>query len=179
MFMALETILIYWAGNFRNPFLDSSMVVVTYLGAAKIVFLMAMLSSLALIKLKKYNYLALLWLSILGQELLIRLIKNLIARPRPEILEHLISSDGGSFPSGHSATAAVFYGLIGYILLRELKSQRAKFITGIILSVVILSVGISRIYLGVHWPTDVLGGYFIAFLWLALIIYIFKRKSYV
>jgi len=175
--MAWEIILIDWIGNLRNPLMDSLMSGLTYLGSESVIIVLAILASFALIRIKKYNYLVALWISLLGEELIVSLIKYLTERSRPEILTHLIQADSFGFPSGHSSASVVFYGFMGYFLTQELKNRRAKIIAWIILSFIISAVGFSRIYLGVHWPTDVLAGYFVAFVWLTLVIYIFKNRG--
>ena len=103
------------------------------------------------------------------------IIKNIVNRARPtsEIVNILETKTNSSFPSGHAMGAIILYGFLIY-LVWKLPFQHKKFITTILVSFIIL-VGISRIYLGVHWPTDVLGAYIIGLLWLILVITIYQK----
>lgn len=93
-------------------------------------------------------------------------LKLLFNRPRPSV-EHLVSAGGTSFPSGHSMGSMLLYGTLILLLPRFIKNKSVCLISQIILGCIILMVGTSRIYLGVHYPTDVLGGFLIGFCWLS------------
>jgi len=102
------------------------------------------------------------------------LLKNIFARPRPDLVPHLSYVVTASFPSGHSMMSAVTYLTMGAILARFFKDYRLK-IYFLSLSILItLLVGISRVYLGVHWPTDVLAGWTIGAAW-ALVCWLAAR----
>ncbi len=97
--------------------------------------------------------------TLLFGEMSYALIKIIIARPRPSIFYSLVPRSGFSFPSGHSVGSMVFYGFTGYLIMRMLKKRSLKYLVLIATAVIILSIGFSRIYLGVHWTSDVLGGW--------------------
>jgi membrane-associated phospholipid phosphatase len=101
------------------------------------------------------------------------LIKRLVNRSRPT-LEHLVSVNTLSYPSGHSMSAMAFYGFLIYLVaVSKMKSLvRVGLVT--ILILIILSVGLSRIYLGVHFPTDVAAGYIGGLIWITLCIMVFN-----
>ena len=101
-----------------------------------------------------------------------QLIKYIIKRPRPDHLR-LIRQGGYSFPSGHSMIAVALYGFLIYIINRNIKDKKLRLFFNIFFIFLIISIGISRIYLGVHYPSDVLGEYF-----LSIIILIFNIKFY-
>jgi len=90
-----------------------------------------------------------------------KVIKTVYARPRPDIGFYLIEQGGLSFPSGHSMTGLVFYGLLIYFITEYGKENRAQKALISLLVVLIVLIGFSRVYLGVHYPTDVLAGWFL------------------
>ncbi len=96
-----------------------------------------------------------------------KLIKAAVQRPRPAV-EHLVEQGGYSFPSGHSLSAMAFYGLIAIILLARLKGKQRCWAAAL-LGLLILLIGFSRIYVGVHFASDVLAGLCEGFVWLGLI----------
>lgn len=86
-------------------------------------------------------------------------LKELFKRVRPDETLWLISETGYGFPSGHSMTGLVFYGLIIYLVNTRMKNEKAANLITVFLCVLIFLIGFSRIYLGVHYPTDVLAGF--------------------
>ena len=101
--------------------------------------------------------------------LLNQLLKRIVQRPRPTEFR-IVEESGYSFPSGHSMVSMAFYGYLIYLIYKYVKNKYLKWISIILLSILICSIGISRIYLGVHYTSDVLGGFFISISY--LIIYI-------
>lgn len=101
------------------------------------------------------------------------ILKQIINRSRPE-LEHLVTVETLSYPSGHAMTAMAFYGFLIYLFYRFKINRLSKWIIIVLLSLLILSIGISRIYLGVHFPSDVLGGFIAGFIWVILCALIFN-----
>jgi membrane-associated phospholipid phosphatase len=97
--------------------------------------------------------------------------KDLIARVRPDLADAVPPYEySPSFPSGHSLNAVVIAGIIAYLLILRQHSVRARVLTTVIATVFALTVGISRVYLGHHWFTDVVAGWTLGALWLALVI---------
>jgi membrane-associated phospholipid phosphatase len=158
-----------------NPFF----LVLTELGDKKGIGIVALLVLGWLLLIKK-NFLgaAAIALSVaIGNEVN-KLLKNLIVRPRPE-LDHLGHVDSLSFPSGHAMVGLVFYFLIAYLVIEELKSSTAKKIVILLTAFLLLLIGASRIILQVHYPTDVIGGFAFGYIWVILSLFIynfFKRK---
>lgn len=107
-------------------------------------------------------------LSILTGTWVMTLLKQGYDRPRPALVEHGTLVHNASFPSGHSMMAAMVWLTLGILLARTQPKKRVRvFIVGISVLVVLL-VGVSRVYLGVHWPTDVLGGWMLGGAWAVL-----------
>ncbi len=94
-------------------------------------------------------------------------------RARPDLALHLIDQGGYSFPSGHSFSVLIFYGMIIFLCRRNMKDRTAANWITVLLSCLIITIGFSRIYLGVHYPTDVLGGWSIGLCILMLMISVF------
>ena len=101
--------------------------------------------------------------------LLNQLLKRIVQRPRPTEFR-IVEESGYSFPSGHSMVSMAFYGYLIYLIYKYVKNKYLNWISIILLSILICSIGISRIYLGVHYTSDVLGGFLISISY--LIIYI-------
>lgn len=102
------------------------------------------------------------------------LLKFLLMRPRPDIF-HLIDVNGYSFPSGHSMVSLAFYGYFIYLTYVHMKNKKMKWSIIIALSILIFLIGCSRIYLGVHFATDVMGGFCFSLFYLFIYIGVVKR----
>lgn len=103
-------------------------------------------------------------------------IKHIIRRPRPEVLK-LIKQRGYSFPSGHSMISVAVYGFLIYWVAKNIRNKYLKYGLCTLLVMVIISVGISRIYVGVHYASDVLGGFLLATAELILLINLNHRGN--
>lgn len=127
-----------------------------------------------ILKKKKYYTAALLVpLNIAVGSLLNEILKRVFLRPRPDI-HRLITETGYSFPSGHSMNSMIFYGFLIYLIMRYVR-PRFRNPAIVILSLIILLIGISRVYLGVHYASDVVAGFVMGLAWLAFFIKIAER----
>lgn len=108
--------------------------------------------------------------------LLNQILKHIIVRPRPSI-EHLISQGGYSFPSGHSMAAVAFYGYLVYLLWKTNWHKTYKYIGTVLLILLIIAICFSRIYLGVHYISDVIAGICLSLVHLIIFISILKKKE--
>ncbi|MBR5227800.1 MAG: phosphatase PAP2 family protein [Clostridia bacterium] len=131
---------------------------------------------------KKYYYAICTFSNLAGITVLNYILKNIFQRGRPEEL-FKITETGFSFPSGHTAVSTAFYSYILYLILKNCKNKWIKGISIITLPILIVTIGISRIYLGVHYPTDVIGGIIIGITYTIMFIHIvhdsniFKKKG--
>ncbi len=102
------------------------------------------------------------------------LLKNLFNRPRPDI-PLLYEAAGLSFPSGHALMSVTFYGLLIYIIFKMVQSRQLKWTLIVLLILLIIIIGFSRIYLRVHYTTDVIAGFSIGFLWLVFAVHTLNK----
>ena len=154
--------------EFRAPMMTRAMTLLTY--TANWQFITGVCLILLILPWTRRFPGLILSASPLFSTLLYKLIKEILQRPRPEEALHLIHQGGFSFPSGHAMTGLVFYGLVLYFFLSSIKNSSTR---GVLLAVgviYIFSIGFSRIYLGVHYPSDVLAGWCLGGLQLMLIL---------
>ncbi len=104
------------------------------------------------------------------------ILKNIIQRPRPNEFR-IIDQSGYSFPSGHSMVSMAFYGFLIYLIFKNVKNNYIKALLIFILTCIIIMIGLSRVYLGVHYTSDVLGGFLLALSYLTLYTAFFKTIS--
>lgn len=164
----IDTYILFAMEKIRNSFLNEEMAGITWLGNWKMILFLAVIAGIFFWRKKKYDYLSALFLVVAGGELLGKILKYVVARQRPEVISYLTEADGFSFPSGHAFMAACFFGFLIWISSREIKSNLVKKAVIIFLLFLILAIGFSRIYLGVHWPSDVLGGFFLGWIWIII-----------
>ena len=108
-------------------------------------------------------------ITMIGAGLLNITLKLAFQRPRPVPFFNLSPPETYSFPSGHSLTSAVFFGALAAILAARTRSRRLQAILWIFASVMFVSIGLSRIYLGVHYTTDVIAGFAAALIWILMV----------
>lgn len=105
------------------------------------------------------------------------IFKGIIQRDRP-LEDFLITESGYSFPSGHSMVSMAYYGLIIYFIYKKIKDKRVRNVLMILIGFLILAIGFSRIYLGVHFASDVIGGFLISIIYLVCAIKLLNLKYY-
>ncbi|UYO07950.1 phosphatase PAP2 family protein [Paenibacillus sp. PSB04] len=147
----------------------------TFLGSSLVATLLSVIAFLFLwLVLRHRKELLMFLLSVGGSEIWNIIIKNWMQRQRPTT-HRLIEISGFSFPSGHSMAAFALYGTLTYLLWRHIPALAGRIAMIVIGVALTLLIGISRIYLGVHYPSDVFGGYLASATWLMLSIYIFEK----
>lgn len=118
-----------------------------------------------LLMLKRYRKLAVLLSAVLGAFLLSYFLKDIFDRPRPELVAGGTRVFSASFPSGHSLLAAATYLTLGGLVAQIHTRWRLRMFTILLAILIVLVVGVSRVYLGVHWPSDVLAGWTLGAIW--------------
>lgn len=149
--------------------------IVTNFGGAIILGLITILI-LILIKNKKIGLSILI--NLCSVTVLNLVLKSILQRPRPNEYR-IINETGYSFPSGHSMISMAFYGFIIYLIYKKIKNKYLKWISIILLSILILMIGFSRIYLGVHFVSDVLAGFLFSISYLIVYIKIINKCLFI
>ncbi|MHB8629622.1 MAG: phosphatase PAP2 family protein [Aggregatilineales bacterium] len=152
-----------------SPRLVQLMFVASVAGSQLLVVLTVMLV-LLLVSRRRWDDLILLAVAVGGEEILNTVFKFSFHRLRPVFTDPLTTGLGYSFPSGHAMASMVFYGLIAYWLMRNSKVWAEYVLIALICLLIVAIIGFSRIYLGVHFPSDVLGGYIAGLAWLTFAI---------
>jgi len=149
----------------RTPTLDSIFEHLSFFGSTQVVLIGG--AVLALAALPRCRAVATLVVAAtLARPLLEFTLKNLVARDRPDI-DRMTRGLGYSFPCGHVMAAAVLWGMVPIIVSLYVRSRRVWWVSSVLSLAMIVGIGCSRVYLGVHWPTDVVGGFIAAGLLIA------------
>jgi len=114
---------------------------------------------------------------VLGAALMSQLLKQAFDRPRPDLVPHMAEVYSASFPSGHAMMSAATYLLLGLMLAHVHRGRRVRAYIVTVSVVVALLVGVSRVYMGVHWPTDVLAGWALGALWAIVVWTLAHRRG--
>ena len=161
--------------GWESPGMTDLMETFTWLGSTKVAIIIALVAIVVLAVLLRHRKELVLFILVVGlAPLLNRLIKSIFERERPT-LHRLIEEVGYSFPSGHSMSAFTMYAILTYLLWRHVQSAWGRTLMIVIGLALTLCIGISRIYLGVHYPSDVIGGFLISGAWVGLSIEVFER----
>lgn len=160
-----------------NESLTNFFKMITFLGGTSGISAFCLLALIIGIILKKGKMGFLIFGCTLVNWILNEVLKNIIQRPRPEILR-LIPETSYSFPSGHTLASLSVCGILIYLILRSGLNRTIKIILTVFLTVFPILVGASRIYLGVHYASDVLGGILFALILLLMEIIIIEKKEF-
>jgi undecaprenyl-diphosphatase len=166
-----------FVSTFRTVNLNQIMIFITDLGNGITITIAVIILSLIFIFSKKWRFLKALLTSVIVGQIFVWIIKNIIERPRPPITNALVSATSYSFPSGHAFVAISFYGLLTFFIIQSVKNKLFKIIIFLVGLILIISIGFSRIYLGVHWPSDVFASFAAGVAWLSVIITSLKIRN--
>jgi undecaprenyl-diphosphatase len=139
--------------------LESAVRDITSLGSFTVLAIVTLSAIIYLLIDGKRAAAAFVFFAIAGGGILSELLKQVFARPRPELVAHLVDVHTMSFPSGHAMSSAVTFLTLGALLTRVQSRWRLKIYFFSLAIFLTILIGLSRIYLGVHWPTDVLAGW--------------------
>jgi undecaprenyl-diphosphatase len=181
--LAIDSVPLEWAAAAHSPALTALMRCASRMVDPMVVTPITLLAMLAGVGRRSPRDVP--WLApvaVIGGGVVILTLKLLLRRARPTAFAHLMRTRGFSLPSGHAFMAMCLYGLLAHHGLRWLRARRPDDRVGAALllamaATIVLLVGISRVYLGVHYPTDVIAGYVLALLWLWLLAAINDRQN--
>lgn len=160
-----DTAVLRWIGPRRDPTLDALMLEITSLGTASVVTMVVGVAALFLWLNKHKHSAILLFVSTFGGVILNNLLKLGFSRPRPDIIPWGAKATFYSFPSGHAMSATVVYSTVAYLAARLQRTHAARASIMFIAAIIIFIICGSRVYLGVHYPSDVVAGVIVGLAW--------------
>lgn len=164
---AFDEMVLRWVATKHTPMMDGAMLEITALGTTTVVMMIVCVAALFL-TLTRHKYSALLLLvATAGGSLLDLVLKLRFDRPRPHVFTWGTHAVMSSFPSGHAMSATIVYSTVAYLAARLQKRLWARWLTIFLAAIVVLLICGSRVYLGVHYPSDVLAGVIVGLAWAA------------
>lgn len=161
---AIDTQILLSLHAIHSPWLDQVMLAITDLGQPTFLLIATLMLTAAMLWRKRRAETVTLAIAVIGAVGLNAILKHLFARKRPELWQRTVDVHFYSFPSGHAMVSMVVYGMLGYLLAAYYPRYRVGIAAGTI--GLVAAIGLSRLYLGVHWPTDVVAGYAAGMVWL-------------
>lgn len=170
----IDTPVYNFISKYINPDMTFIMKGITSSCGAPFLMLLTLLLMVILYRGKGLSpYILMLIFTLVTSDLLVTIIKEIFCRTRPDILR-LVTEKSFGFPSAHSLVSICFYGFIIYIVDKTVKSKY-KYIIEYSIGLLIFLIGVSRIYLGIHYTSDVIAGFSLGFIWLMVCIYMTQR----
>jgi len=165
----VDDAVIWLVRYYASPALDRVMIFITSLGYSIYYGVFVAATILTLLYYRRWLEATGLSICLVGGVVLNVLLKHLFERSRPDLFRVVVES-GYSFPSGHAMVSLCYYGMLAFLFARSIKSGKLRLIVMIDTILLVVAIGVSRIYLGVHYPTDILAGYAAGATWLAFCI---------
>jgi undecaprenyl-diphosphatase len=164
---AFDEAVIRWLAAHHTTAMDAVMMEITTLGTSIVVTMVIAVAALFLVPTGQKYSAILLFAATFGGIVLNAVLKLGFNRPRPSMFIPLVQATSSSFPSGHAMTAAIGYTTVAYLAARQHKRRWARWLIMISAFVIVALISFSRVYLGVHYPSDVLAGIIIGLAWAA------------
>jgi undecaprenyl-diphosphatase len=134
-------------------------VLVSAVGGIQVAFALAAGATVVLAALRHWQGVLMVVLSVTAAQFIVPAIKVVVGRPRPDAEDQLVHVGGFSFPSGHSATSMAVYATLAFLLIQALDHGGLRVAVGLAGAALVFAIGLSRVFLGVHYPSDVLAGW--------------------
>ncbi len=160
----------------EGDFWQTLVAALTHLGDSIVLGVLTVIAVAVLIQRNQKHAAKWFLITAAGSFIITAVAKWAFGRDRPEIVEQIVSASSAAFPSGHTLRSAVVYSLLAYLLIKVSSQKLNKLIITIAFTIILIN-GISRVYLGVHWPTDIVGAWLIAGFWLTLCKFGYDRRS--
>lgn len=158
-----------WLAEHRTPVLDKVMLEITSLGNGVVLVMLVAVTSVFLWQTRHRWSVYILLFGVFGGKLLNTILKESFNRPRPSIIEHVDQVSSMSFPSGHAMSSIIAYGSVAYLVSRLEPTPGLRRLTWTVATLLVLGIGISRMYLGVHYPSDIIAGFLAGLAWLMFV----------
>lgn len=158
-----------WLARHRTPALDEIMLEITGLGNGTVLLMLVGIVSVFLWLTRHRWSVYILLVGVIGGQILSRLLKNAFDRDRPSVIEWVDQVSSPSFPSGHAMGSFIAYGAVAYLVTRLEPTPALRRFTWVVAALLIGGIGISRMYLGVHYPSDVIAGFVGGLAWLGFV----------
>ena len=161
-----------------TPWVTTFMDLVSWFGGTLGLLLVTVTACGALVVARRWRFAVLVALAVVGAELLDSVLKVEFARPRPSFPDPVVAQASGySFPSGHATASMAVYGALAYLALVTARRHAVGAAWAAAALVLIVAIGFSRLYLGKHFPSDVIGGWCVALAWLGVLILLLFRSA--
>lgn len=174
--LAFDTAIRTAIRQMRSPMWASLFLTVTKLGSTLYLTIIGCAAGIVFIFMRWFRPLFLLILVMSGQAALHHGFKWLIARPRPSALINYPTTETFSYPSGHAVASLCLYFTVAWVVTSQIETSAAKAGIWIAAIVLVFLIGMSRVYIGIHYPTDVLAGFLAAMIWTAAVMSIDRKN---
>jgi undecaprenyl-diphosphatase len=162
---AFDVAILQWLHAHQSPMVTALMIEMTYLGTGTVVMTIVCVAAMFLWHTEHKHSARLLLAATAGNIILNNALKLVYHRDRPSVFEWQTTALSSSFPSGHAMSSTVVYGTVAYLCMRLQKHHWSRVLTFVAAVVLILLICLTRLYLGVHYPSDVIGGIIVGLAW--------------
>lgn len=166
--VSVDGTVVVWLHTHATGFTTGLLSTVTRLGGAQVLLAVTLVAALVLLLRRQVAHAALMGAALAGGEGLNWALKAAFERPRPSFSDPLATAAGFSFPSGHAMVSVTVYGALAFVAAASVGSRRAQVLVVVPALALVLAIGFSRVYLGVHYASDVLAAYIAGLAWLTL-----------